>query len=412
MDVAASPDAGPPGREPDCPCPRGSTRPGCVSLLTAAAVSQRGSSAYARRTQRVAHDRACFSLFEVEAVLRRHPAVRDLLAFEVTDAHQPAGRIGVAVVLHGHTRRIGVAELCLFGRAYLAVGMLPELVICVDRLPSSRTGIVDRLRLPSSLGCSIADGSGRHWDGALSTLPQCEALVSEAMASLSGVSPDSGALQRPFLDLGIDSLRGEQLVRRLNHTLAPLLELRPSVVYDHPSIRQLAEFILAQLSCESKETAACSTLSMDDFDTTAANAASRTSRRRSERLALLGRAIRAPGAPHTAHLFALAASGGDSMQQVPSMRWSAPALVRCACTSCRHGGFVGGAQRFDHARFEILPSEARAMDPQQRLLLEVAYSATHEAELHRADLLGCEAGVFVGIMNTDFEGLLAGPARP
>ena len=129
------------------------------------------------------------------------------------------------------------------------------------------------------------------------------------------------------------------------------------------------------------------------------------------RVGLLGRAVRAPGAPSAAHLFSLAASGGDSLLQVPGMRWSTGACApsNAMCTSCRHGGFVPGAQRFDHVRFEISPSEARAMDPQQRLLLEVAYSSTHDAELRRSDLISCDAGVFVGIMNTDFEKLLAGP---
>ena len=45
------------------------------------------------------------------------------------------------------------------------------------------------------------------------------------------------------------------------------------------------------------------------------------------------------------------------------------------------------------------------MDPQQRLLLEIGYEATHGALLLRQDLLGCNIGVFVGIMNTDFAAL-------
>ena len=45
------------------------------------------------------------------------------------------------------------------------------------------------------------------------------------------------------------------------------------------------------------------------------------------------------------------------------------------------------------------------MDPQQRLLLELSYDAMHSAAYRRAQLKGCDVGVFVGLMNTDFASL-------
>ena len=63
----------------------------------------------------------------------------------------------------------------------------------------------------------------------------------------------------------------------------------------------------------------------------------------------------------------------------------------------RHGGFVGGAQRFDARAFGISAAEAGAMDPQQRLLLELGYAALHAASARRAALMGGDGGVFLGI---------------
>ena len=398
------------GEPSEYACSKGASRPGCQSLLSAVN-QQDAASVRARRAQRVTHSEVCFSLFEVEAVLRRHPSVRELLAFAMPHTHGTAS-IGVAVVLHRGARTVEVSELRSFGSAArLTPRMLPEAVTCVDNLPSGATGSANRLGLVPMLDLSAAETHRRHWYRVPSSLPECEALICDTMASAGGVSPGSGARQRPFLDLGIDSLQGELFVRRLNLQLAPLLELRPTAIYDHPSVRQLAQFILAQLQCESTRVAAGQKPSTHTLDPTPRAAAMvGTSGKEIGRVGLLSRAVRAPGAPSAAHLFSLAASGGDSLLQVPGMRWSTGACApsNAMCTSCRHGGFVPGAQRFDHVRFEISPSEARAMDPQQRLLLEVAYSSTHDAELRRSDLISCDAGVFVGIMNTDFEKLLAG----
>ena len=104
-----------------------------------------------------------------------------------------------------------------------------------------------------------------------------------------------------------------------------------------------------------------------------------------------------PGAPDVPQLAPLTGVGGDAVLEVPALRWS-----NSDAEAARHGGFVSGAQRFDHGMFSASPAEARAMDPQQRLLLESGYEATHGAGLRRAELLGGDVGIFAGLMNMDF----------
>ena len=78
------------------------------------------------------------------------------------------------------------------------------------------------------------------------------------------------------------------------------------------------------------------------------------------------------------------------------------ALSSAVATCVRHGGFVGGAQRFDGRAFGISVAEASAMDPQQRLLLEHGYAALHGATRRRTTLMGGDGGVFLGIERPDW----------
>ena len=67
----------------------------------------------------------------------------------------------------------------------------------------------------------------------------------------------------------------------------------------------------------------------------------------------------------------------------------------------RHGGFLHGAEQFDHRAFGVAQAEAAAMDPQQRLLLEEAYAALTGGGARRAALLGSRGGVFVGATSVE-----------
>ena len=106
------------------------------------------------------------------------------------------------------------------------------------------------------------------------------------------------------------------------------------------------------------------------------------------RMAVQSAIGRFPGAAYAAHLFPIVHSaGGDSLSHVPTKRWE---LSEVSPAATQHGGFVHGAEHFDHHMLGTSPAEATAMDPQQRLLLEVGYAATHGALLRRAGLLGRE----------------------
>ncbi|MGA1354626.1 MAG: beta-ketoacyl synthase N-terminal-like domain-containing protein, partial [Candidatus Limnocylindrus sp.] len=102
--------------------------------------------------------------------------------------------------------------------------------------------------------------------------------------------------------------------------------------------------------------------------------------------------------------------GGDAIGLVPAQRWVLEQMVDVDALSesqkacVQHGGFISGAERFDHRLFGVSRAEAAAMDPQQRLLLETGYEALHAHGGRLAWLLGDggNVGVFVGIERPDW----------
>ncbi|XP_078391134.1 phthioceranic/hydroxyphthioceranic acid synthase-like [Cetorhinus maximus] len=68
--------------------------------------------------------------------------------------------------------------------------------------------------------------------------------------------------------------------------------------------------------------------------------------------------------------------------------------------------FIEGFNEFDHKLFNINQTEANSMDPQHKLLLECTYKAFENAGMPMEDISGSRTGVFIGLMNRDYEGIL------
>ncbi len=74
--------------------------------------------------------------------------------------------------------------------------------------------------------------------------------------------------------------------------------------------------------------------------------------------------------------------------------------------ACRFGAFIDGIDQFDAAFFRISPVEAQLLDPQQRLMLEVSWQALEDACIDPDRLKGSRTGVYAGISNNDYRGLV------
>ncbi len=209
-----------------------------------------------------------------------------------------------------------------------------------------------------------------------------------------GAAEEVGA-QRPFKELGFDSLMAVQLRDRLQ--AATGLRLPSTVVFDHPYPAALARLLVQE------------TLGGSRGD--AAPAPARV--RAEEPIAIVGMSCRYPGVGGASvaspqELWELVVSGGDAIGPFPADRgWDLEALhdpdpERSGRSRAREGGFVHDVAEFDAAFFELAPNEALAMDPQQRLLLEACWEALEDAGIAALSLRGSQTGVFAGINPTDY----------
>ncbi|KAM9826825.1 phenolphthiocerol/phthiocerol polyketide synthase subunit C-like [Neosynchiropus ocellatus] len=65
--------------------------------------------------------------------------------------------------------------------------------------------------------------------------------------------------------------------------------------------------------------------------------------------------------------------------------------------------FVDGFNHFDNKSFGISDSEVEQMDPQQKMLLECVFRALENAGIPMEKASGTRTGVFIGLMNRDYE---------
>ncbi|MHC5908557.1 beta-ketoacyl synthase N-terminal-like domain-containing protein, partial [Streptomyces sp. S6] len=197
-----------------------------------------------------------------------------------------------------------------------------------------------------------------------------------AATALGHDDADTVSSSRPFKELGFDSLTAVDFRNRL--AAAAGLRLPVSIVFDHPSPRQLVSALYSELF-------------PDESD--ARPAAPAPARRRAtadEPIAIVGMACRFPGGvANPDDLWNLVTEGRDAITGLPRDRgWRIQDAAR--------GGFLDDAAGFDAAFFGITPREALTMDPQQRLLLETSWEAVEHAGIDPTALRGTRTGVYAG----------------
>ncbi|MBU3068121.1 SDR family NAD(P)-dependent oxidoreductase [Nocardia sp. NEAU-G5] len=234
--------------------------------------------------------------------------------------------------------------------------------------------------------------------------PQRSAAVLEAVcAQVAAVLGHAGAphidAEKPFHDLGFDSLTGVELRNRLGAETG--VRLPSSLVFDHPTAAAAARYIESLLTGAQEPEPVAATAEPGDDDP----------------VVIVAMACRYPGDVRSPEeLWRLVVDGGDAIGDFPTDRgWDLRRLRQTpdgpGASVTGRGGFLYDAADFDATLFGISPREALAMDPQQRLLLETAWETFERAGIDPKSLRGSETGVFVGLTYQDYQTRVAEPPR-
>ncbi len=210
----------------------------------------------------------------------------------------------------------------------------------------------------------------------------------EAAAVLRIGSPRDVGLTKAFQEMGVDSLTAMELRNRLQS--ASGLRLPATLLFDHPTVRELAAELDTRLGGARAEAAVVVAPVADTADS----------------IVIVGMACRFPGGvTEPDDLWRLVAEGRDEMAGFPADRGWAAMTAQGGLTYTERGAFLYDAGLFDAGFFGVSPREAMAMDPQQRVLLESSWEALERAGVDPMSLRGSRTGVFVGGTTQEYSAL-------
>ena len=135
-----------------------------------------------------------------------------------------------------------------------------------------------------------------------------------------------------------------------------------------------------------------------------------------EPIAIVGMACRFPSADGLSAFWRMLEAGESGViEGVPGSgegRIGALFPDAAQAPACRFGAYLDELELFDAAFFRISPVEAQLLDPQQRMMLETCWRALEDAGMDPERLKGSRTGVYAGISNNEYRGLILETASP
>ena len=303
-------------------------------------------------------------LGQVEAALLRHPAVVSAVVV-VADGGRLVGCLRLREGAEPTPAELA-AHLARLLPGYVRVDRFRRL----ESMPRTPSGKIDRGAVLRAPGTELNRGAGVG-----SALSDTEARLADAFTAATGGSIEPG---QTFFEAGASSLGLMRFQLRCAADLGASFTIAD--LFEHVTLGDLAAFV---------DGGAASARSAN-----AHSAASARIRETGGPIAVVGMAVRLPGAADLAAFWDLVRSGARGIEH-----FDAPEGLVGARSQ------MDGLLDFDPAHFGISPQEARLMDPQQRHMLMACVQALAHAGI--ADPARSRIGVIAAAgENTYFQDLL------
>ncbi|XP_056290178.1 uncharacterized protein pks1 [Pseudoliparis swirei] len=125
-------------------------------------------------------------------------------------------------------------------------------------------------------------------------------------------------------------------------------------------------------------------------------------------VAVIGIGCNFPGGEGLDNFWRVLLEGKNCTADIPAERfdttfWYDADDSKPGKTQTTKAALIEGFNEFDHKFFGITEAEAEFMDPQQKLLLQCTYRALEDAGVAMESISGSRTGVYIGLMNRDYE---------
>lgn len=240
--------------------------------------------------------------------------------------------------------------------------------------------------------------------------------IKDVFAQVLKIPKNRLTLTDTFERVGVDSLVGMQIIKRLEEDFG---SLPSTLLFEYMTVQMLAQYFVTEhrpqvlalsgfhqvVETESEPVASVELNPPEPQEASVKQEPSVST----EDIAIIGLDGCYPGAEDLDAFWDNLKQGKHSIREIPLDRWDWKAHQ--GQHNSKWGGFIEGADQFDPLFFHITPEDAENMDPQARLFLKTAWSAFEDAGYTEEQFqeINHEVGVFVGVMNSDYE-LLSGEA--
>ncbi|WP_316173142.1 beta-ketoacyl synthase N-terminal-like domain-containing protein [Bradyrhizobium sp. SZCCHNRI2049] len=286
-------------------------------------------------------------------------------------------------------------------------------------------GMIVKSGQSSALSLSSAARPARGLTQAQPSGVAAEDRVADAvrlqLASATHLSPEEIEFDRPFSDIGLDSITGVSFVQGLSRQLE--IELELTSIFEHVTLRGLTEHIKRlywsvsagepssvsaddALAVEASEKVGSDTTCVASGELRGMRGPSNLSSKSYVQtpIAVVGLSGRFGPCNNSTELWDHLAAGRDTVRRIS--RWKLEQEYGLKEQFCWFGSFLRDIDCFDPLFFGISGLEATYMDPQQRIFLEECWRALEDAGHAGSSITGSNCGVYVGCAGGDYRYLL------